>query len=64
MPSFKIYHDSDAFEIMGKVNELLQKHNLKFEFVEGNFDGYEIPELNPLIQTDDKTETSDGTSVR
>jgi hypothetical protein len=46
--SFKIYHDSDAFEIISKVNHLLEKHNLKFEFQEGEFDGYEIVELTSL----------------
>jgi hypothetical protein len=53
--SFKIYHDDDYFEIIGKVNSQLEIHNLRFEFEEGEFDGYDVVKLKTIVQ-DDETE--------
>jgi hypothetical protein len=43
--AFKIYHDDLHFDIIDKVNAELEKHDLKFEFEEGDFDGYDIVHL-------------------
>ena len=41
----KIYHDDNQLDVIDKVNELLESHNLELVLVEGEFDGFEIVEL-------------------
>jgi hypothetical protein len=50
MDTFKIYHDTNHFEIIDLVNQCLRSKNIdiSFEFVDGEFDGYDIVEVKEL----------------
>lgn len=43
--SFKIYHDSNHFDIIDDINKELSKFGLKLKFEDGEFDGYDIVHL-------------------